>query len=461
MSLPRVHVIGLGPAGPDLVTAGAMQLIATIPRQFLRTERHPAAQVMPQAQWFDRLYESASSMPQVYQSICEALVSAACEEHDLAVQIGAVGEVLYAVPGSPVVAEHTVELLLSDQRVEVVIHPALSFLDLTWARLGVDPVELGVRLIDGHRFAVEAAGQRGPLLVGQCDNSFTLSDIKLSLDDPPSSPVVVLQRLGLPDEKIFSVDWSDLDREVIPDHLTSIWIPEFAAPVAAEFVKLQELLTRLRAEDPWKAEQTHDSLKRYLLEETYEVFEAIDSYDSESGSGATELCSELGDLLYQVVFHSAIASEAGWFTLSDVALAIHDKLLARHQALEQALGAQLGSADVAQVVALWESSKVHEQSRSSALDQIPAGLPALARALKVAKRATGIEGYVAPVDSAGLDFAELDFSELDFSELGTALLKLVDLAQERGFDPEEALRQATDQRIEQLRTVERAGSENP
>ena len=162
-----------------------------------------------------------------------------------------------------------------------------------------------------------------------------------------------------------------------------------------------------------------------------------------------------------MVFHSAIASEAGWFTLADVAGAIHDKLLARHQALEQALGAQLGSADVAQVVALWESSKVHEQSRSSSLDQIPVGLPALARALKVAKRATGIEGYVAPVDSAGLDFAELDFSELDFSELGTALLKLVDLAQERGFDPEEALRQATDLRIEQLRTVERAGSENP
>ena len=116
MSLPRVHVIGLGPAGPDLVTAGAMQLIATIPRQFLRTERHPAAQVMAHAQWFDRLYEAASSMPQVYQSICEALVSAACEEHDVAVQIGAVGEVLYAVPGSPVVAEHTVEPRLLDQR---------------------------------------------------------------------------------------------------------------------------------------------------------------------------------------------------------------------------------------------------------------------------------------------------------------------------------------------------------
>ncbi len=455
MSLPRIHVIGLGPAGPELVTAGALQLIATVSRQFLRTERHPAASVMSQAQWFDRLYDSAASMPQVYQSICEALVSAAAEEHEVALQIGGVGEVLYAVPGSPVVAEHTVELLLSDPRVEVVIHPALSFLDLTWARLGVDPVELGVRLIDGHRFAVEAAGQRGPLLVGQCDNSFTLSEIKLSVDEPPTAAVVVLQRLGLADERIFSVDWSDLDREVSPDHLTSIWIPEFAAPVAAEIVQLEELMRRLRWQDPWKAEQTHASLKRYLLEESYEVFEAIDAYDAESGVGAVELCAELGDLLYQVVFHSAIAAEAGWFTLADVARSIHDKLLARNQMIEQALGVSGGSADVAEVVALWEFSKQQEHGRSSALDDIPVGLPALARALKVAKRASGIPGYVAPPVSS-----DLVSHDLLSSDLGAALLQLVDLAHERGLDPEDALRQATDLRMQQLRTLELPGSDS-
>ncbi|MEX0767258.1 MAG: MazG nucleotide pyrophosphohydrolase domain-containing protein [Microthrixaceae bacterium] len=448
MSLPRIHVIGLGPAGSDLVTAGAMQLIAAIPRQFLRTERHPSAQVMPHAQWFDRLYESGTSMPQVYQSICEALVAAAQEEHLIATQIGAVGEVLYAVPGSPVVAEHTVELLLLDSRVEVVVHPGLSFLDLTWARLGVDPVELGVRLIDGHRFAVEAAGQRGPLLVGQCDNSFTLSDIKLSCEDAPNLPILVLQRLGLPDERIFSVALSELDREVIPDHLTSLWIPEFADPVASKMVQLEELMRRLRSADPWKAEQTHASLKRYLLEESYEVFEAIDAYDPESGDGADELCAELGDLLYQVMFHSAIAAEDGWFNLSEVAQSIHDKLLFRHERIEQALGSSAGSAEVSQLVALWESNKQEEQGRESALDQIPASLPALSRALKVAKRASGISGYVAP--SAA--------EKLDESDLGQALLALVDRANAAGLDPEDALRLATDGRIQQLREFEQRGT---
>jgi uncharacterized protein YabN with tetrapyrrole methylase and pyrophosphatase domain len=214
-------------------------------------------------------------------------------------------------------------------------------------------------------------------------------------------------------------------------------------------------MRRLRWQDPWKAEQTHASLKRYLLEESYEVFEAIDAYDAESGVGAVELCAELGDLLYQVVFHSAIAAEAGWFTLADVARSIHDKLLARNQMIEQALGVSGGSADVAEVVALWEFSKQQEHGRSSALDDISVGLPALARALKVAKRASGIPGYVAPPVSS-----DLVSHDLLSSDLGAALLQLVDLAHERGLDPEDALRQATDLRMQQLRTLELPGSDS-
>ena len=130
---PVVHVVGLGPGGPDLVTAGTLALIERVPTRFLRTTRHPAAAVMDGDASFDHLYESATTMEGVYRGIVEALVRAAGDR----------GEVLYAVPGSPVVAEHTVELLLADERVRAVCHPALSFLDLTWVRLGVDPVERG------------------------------------------------------------------------------------------------------------------------------------------------------------------------------------------------------------------------------------------------------------------------------------------------------------------------------
>ena len=150
-------------------------------------------------------------------------------------------------------------------------------------------------------------------------------------------------------------------------------------------------MRHLRVEDPWKAEQTHDSLKRYLLEEAYEVFEAIDAYDPDTGEGADELCGELGDLLYQVVFHSSIGAEAGWFTLADVARSIHDKLERppRPPAGRPPSGGP-GQAGVAGAVTAWESAKQAEQGRESAFDGIPAALPALARALKVARKAEAL-----------------------------------------------------------------------
>lgn len=432
--LPTVHVVGLGPAGPDLVTAGTLELIGSVPRRFLRTVRHPAATLVGAAESFDPVYDSAERIEEVYPAIVERLVEAARAE----------GTVLYAVPGSPVVAEHTVELLLADQRVRTETHAAMSFLDLAWVRLGVDPVRSGARLIDGHRFAVEAAGQRGPLLVAQCDSRFVLSDIKLSVEDAPEQPVTVLARLGTPDEALVEVDWWDLDRSFEPDHLTSLWIPQLDAPVAGSVVRLDELMRHLRAEDPWKAEQTHDTLKRYLLEESYEVLEAIDAYDPDSGAGAEELCAELGDLLYQVVFHSAIGAEAGWFGLADVAGAIHDKLVRRHP--------HIGSGEspaVDELVRAWEQGKRTELGRGSVLDGVPSAMPALARALKVTRKAETL-GY--PLDAGSRAAAR------DADTLGSVLLGLVDAAHHAGLDPEDALRVATDRRIEQLRQHERRGT---
>jgi uncharacterized protein YabN with tetrapyrrole methylase and pyrophosphatase domain len=190
------------------------------------------------------------------------------------------GRVLYAVPGSPAVAERSVALLRADGRVGVTLVPGLSFLDLAWVRLGVDPLAEGVRVVDGARFATDAAGERGPLLVSHCDRRSVLSDIKLAVDDPPAEPVTVLQRLGLPDESVTEVAWDDLDRAVEPDHLTSLWIPELAAPIAGELGAFAELVTTLRESCPWDREQTHQSLTRYLLEETYEALEALDTDDA-------------------------------------------------------------------------------------------------------------------------------------------------------------------------------------
>lgn len=416
--LPRVVVAGLGPAGAELLTAGTLAAIDAIPVQLLRTRRHPAAVALPRASDFDDRYEAAASFDAVYAGIVEAVVAAAIEH----------AEVLYAVPGSPVVAERTVELLVLDERVDVEVLPALSFLDLAWARLRVDPVALGARLVDGRRFAVEAAGERGPLLVGQCDQRHVLSDIKLAWDDGPE--VVVLQRLGLPDESVRRVAWNDLDREVEPDHLTSLWIPVFADTVAGEVERLLELVRTLRAECPWDQAQTHGSLTRHLLEEAYEVLDALDHVDEAKAVGYEALEEELGDLLFQIVFHCVLAAEEGQFTLADVARGIHTKLHSRHP---HVFDPAVEATDVEQLTAEWERRKVVEKGRSSVMDGIPSALPALAYALKVQKKAA----------SQGVRWHDLPGVEP--GSLAGRLLDLVDEARESDVDPEHLLRVATGQ----------------
>lgn len=424
----KVVVVGLGPAGPELLTAEATAALERIPHRYLRTTRHPAAVAVTDAVSFDERYESAASMDAVYRGIVDDLVAAATEH----------GEVLYAVPGSPTVAEHTVELLRANDRVEVSVLASVSFLDLAWDRLGVDPVAVGARLIDGHDFAVAAAGATGPLLVGQCDRPSVLSDIKLAVEEGPT--VTVLQRLGLSDESVTEVAWDDLDRVVEPDHLTSLWIPGLAAPVAAELVAFAEVVRRLRAECPWDREQTHQSLTRHLIEESYEVLDAIDLLGTDEDEGYVALEEELGDLLFQVVFHATLGAEEGRFTLADVARGIHDKLVLRHPHVFAEL--QVDGAE--EVVSNWEAIKKAEKGRASVFDGIPNGLPALLYALKIDKKAvaTGLADKVPAPEG---------------DDLGHELLALVTQARAAGLDPEDALRRTAMAWRDALGAAESAG----
>lgn len=442
---PTVVVVGLGPAGADLLTVGASEALASAGPLFVRTTRHPAATALrADAVSFDDVYETAASMDEVYATIVDRLATAATEY----------GRVTYAVPGSPWVAERTVRLLADDDRVAVEVLPALSFLDLAWVRLGVDPIEAGVRIVDGHRFAVEAAGAVGDVLVCQCDTPDVLSDIKLAVDEWPEVPAVVLQRLGLPDERVVEVEWADLDRVVEPDHLTSVLLRGVGVPVAAELVRFDELVHALRAGCPWDRSQTHRSLQRYLLEETYELLEAIDGLGDDDpepdGAAIDDLQEELGDVLFQVFFHATIAAEQGWFTLADVAAGIHDKLYERHP---HVFGDATFESNEA-LAASWEAQKKAEKSRESVMDGIPAELPALLRATKVTKKAAA-SGFTEPLDERA---TALDLGSLDADAAGDLLLSIVDAARRAGFDAEDLLRRASNRYVERF---ERASRANP
>ena len=433
-------VVGLGPAGPDLVTAGALDALALPVRRFLRTVRHPSATVVEDATTFDHLYEQADTFADVYQAITDALVQAADED----------GEVVYAVPGSPYVLERSVRHLLADPRVDVRIVPGLSFLDLAYGRLGIDPVEAGVRLVDGHEFATAAAGERGPMLVAHAHAPWVLSDIKLAVDGPGSDEVVVLQRLGLPDEEVLTVRWEDLDRSVVPDHLTCLYVPHVTEPVGAELVRFHGIVRRLRDECPWDRQQTHQSLTRYAVEEVYELIEAIGRLDG-SGPADEALEEELGDVLLQVFLHSAIAEQDGRFSIADVAADISEKMVRRHPHV-------FGSTTVSgadQVASNWEAIKAAEKGvggtvRTSSVDGVQGDLPALAYARELAARAAKA-GFDWDVPEGTLDKVaeELDEVREAFddpaavgAEIGDLLFATVNLARHRGVDPEAALRQA-------------------
>lgn len=472
--------MGLGPAGPDLVTAETLDLIAACDRRYLRTARHPASGVVAGAVAFDDVYEASDSFAAVYETIAARLIEAAAD-----------GDLLYAVPGSPLVLERTVELLraieaggsVDASRVGLAlgsgqsgdvggwsggaglaldVRPAMSFLELAWARLGVDPVEEGIGLVDGHRFAVAAAGRTGPLLVAGCHSGRVLSEIKLAVESEPRA--VVLQRLGLDDEAVFEVEWAELDRSFEADHLTSVYIPELAEPVAAELARFDELVRVLRERCPWDREQTHASLRRHLLSEAHELLEALDARaphpDSEVVADADDLLEEeLGDLLFQVGFHSRLAAERGAFTLADVARRIHDKLVARHP---HVFG-DVEAADSSAVMANWEAIKRAEKNRASAMDGLPSSLPALLLALAVQKRAasSGLDPAPASVPDdleaacaqAADALARLRTSG-DESDLGALLFAAVQVARQISCDPESALRTEARSFEQQFRAAE-------
>lgn len=201
-------------------------------------------------------------------------------------------------------------------------------------------------------------------------------------------------------------------------------------------------MRRLRAECSWKREQTHRSLARYLLEETHETLEAIDSGDLD------HLCEELGDLLLQVYFHAVIAEESGAFTIDDVARGIAEKMHRRNPHVFAPEGGTLaGGGDAAAVNDAWQRIKAREKPRDSVTDGVPDTLPALLYADKVLDRLRRAGRPVRAGASAGVSAVGASAVGDAGADLGERLLALVAEAQESGVDPEQALRDAVRRRL--------------
>jgi tetrapyrrole methylase family protein/MazG family protein len=440
------------------VTQRTLDLIAHASIARLRTRVHPAATHFEEIVSYDEWYERANSFDELYVSIVEDLVSLA--------STSPTGEVLYIVPGSTVVAERTVELLGNRDDVSVLLEPAVSIIDLACATLQRDPMSSGLRVIDALASREMLRGP-GPLLVLQTYAPEVLATIASRLAD--TTKVTVLHHLGLNDEVVMTLSAKDLATFAGADHLTSLWIDELRTGGEATD-DLLDLMRRLRRECPWDQEQDHASLTRHLLEEAYEALDALEAFvrvdaDSESLDAATaDVQEELGDLLFQIVFHAELGDEEDLFNFTSIADAVREKLIGRHPHVFGDVSVT-GSDDVA---SRWEVIKRDEKGRTSVTDGIAWQLPALSLYAKLLRKAshvdvTHVNGDEARAEALAAleslrfrdDGASDAQSTSDVDEAwGDLLSAILHCAQWSGVDLEGVLRERAQMLRDQIRIAE-------
>lgn len=378
-----IKVVGLGPGDFGYITMESWELMQGAEQLYLRTAKHPTVPMLVERgvsfATYDNFYEEAEDFARLYQRIADDLVAKARSGMDI----------VYAVPGSPMVAEKTVVLLRekaaalsgTDNEIDLAILPGMSFVEVLYGKLGIDPID-GLTIIDAEDFASLPVDMPTGLVVTQVYNQQIASDAKLSLMEvlPDEYPVTYIHKLGMPDESIREIPLYELDRQPDIDYLTSLYIRPYPKKPEFDITPLQDIIKTLREPGgcPWDIAQTHESIRRNLIEETYEVIEAIDMEDYDL------LCEELGDLLMQVVFHARMAEEAGEFSMQDVVEGVTEKLVRRHP---HVFG-DVQAADAGSALISWEAVKKQEKKeRKSLLDGVPKDLPALMAAQKLQGKA--------------------------------------------------------------------------
>ncbi|MFC7443354.1 nucleoside triphosphate pyrophosphohydrolase [Laceyella putida] len=454
----NIVVVGLGFGDEKGLTLGTLSELETCGKLILRTEKHPVVSWLQTRgihyTSFDEVYEKHTQFKTVYEEIAETLLAHA-----------ATGErVVYAVPGHPMVAERTVQLLLSEgekRGIPVDVQGGTSFLDALFASLKIDPIE-GFQLLDGNDLTASRVDPRTHILIGQVYDRLVASDVKLTLMDvfPDDHPVTIATACGVPGlEKLTTLPLYELDHGDWFTDLTSVYVPPVTDEQALhrQFATLVDVIATLRSPEgcPWDRKQTHESLRRYLIEEAYEFLEAVHEEDHEA------MADELGDILLQVMLHAQIASEEGTFDIYEVIERLNDKMIRRHP---HVFGE--AKADTAEEVkANWEQIKAQERAGeeqpSSVLGKVNQHLPALLLAYEQQKKAAKVgfdwdrvEEVVSKVHEELDELMRTETAAEREEELGDLLFALVNLARFLKVEPELALIKSCQKFARRFRYIE-------
>lgn len=449
-----ITIVGLGPGSSGDLTCDAKRVLEQAPEIWLRTRLHPVVADLPAGAVlhdFDAYYEEASAFEEVYERICAELE-----------RLGTSAAIVYAVPGHPLVGEATARRLLERSKqngpaVEIVA--GLSFVEAVCTALGIDPLDTGLQLVDALAPDLRPAY---PAIVAQVYARRIASMLKLALLDlyPAEHLVSVVTAAGVQSrQSVWTGPLAELDRGERFDYLTSVYVPALPAELNRRtFTGFRGTVHRLRAPGgcPWDREQTHASLRPFLLEESYEALEALDMGD------APALAEELGDILLQVGLHCEIAAEAGEFDYGDVFQTICDKLVRRHP---HVFG-DTAVSSAAEVKSNWQRIKQAERAgeapeQRTLLAGVARSMPALAYSQAVQERAAQT-GFDWPRIEEVLDKLTEEVGELRAAatqteredEFGDVLFVLANVARWLGLDAEKALRGANRKFVRRFSAVE-------
>jgi tetrapyrrole methylase family protein/MazG family protein len=464
----KITVVGLGPGDPGMITPAVWEALRGGACVRLRTGVHPVVQWLGNQgidfTTYDHIYRESEDFQEVYSRIAAEVLS-----------LARTCDVVYAVPGHPVVAEESVELIIQGARrkgLEVVLIPGMSFLDALYAVLNINPSR-GLHVIDGLRMEEQPPDPAVGTVITQAYSRLVLSDIKLSLMDiyPDNHSVTVVTAAGVPGEEwVEQVPLYELDRIGKVNHLTSVYVPPLGrdtlpSPCRFPLDPLVDIMARLRGEGgcPWDREQNHLSLRPYVLEEAYEVIDALDRQDMYN------ICEELGDLLLQIVFHAQIAAEDGHFGINDVVAAITEKMIRRHPHV-------FGSVEVEnsdEVMVNWAAIKKKEKGGAESkktMEGIPGSLPSLMKAQKIQAKAAGV-GFDWPSYEGALQKLYEELSEIREAvkngnaarkeeELGDVLFSVINLSRLLNIDAETALNGTINKFLHRFGYVEEKAAES-
>ncbi|WP_288678865.1 nucleoside triphosphate pyrophosphohydrolase [uncultured Clostridium sp.] len=375
-----LKIMGLGPGAYEALTIGALKELKNNKNIYFRTEKHPTVDFLKDEgikfESYDHAYEKYDSFDDVYKYIAEDLITKVKDDEDL----------IYAVPGHPLVAEKSVINLIElckENNIKYEVLPAVSFVDAMMEALQVDPIE-GVKIIDAFDMKNQILDKRIGTIITQVYNKFIASEVKLRLLEgyEDDTEIIFVRAAGVEGlESIRKIPLYELDWQEDIDYLTSIYIPKDLGN-KKDFQDLLDIIETLRNPGgcPWDREQTHESLKSALLEECYEVIDAIENEDEDA------LIEELGDVLLQVVFHASIGKEDGYFDIMDVIGGISNKMINRHP---HVFGNEEANTSE-QVLVNWDEIKKEEKgikTLTEEMQNIAKSLPATTRAYKVQKKA--------------------------------------------------------------------------